>query len=195
MVDYANHTSLTFSLEGVDLVISTITGPSQLALIDAAKEADVRRFAPAEFGGSVLHRPPIDPLDRGHSAAIARLQFLQLPYTVLSCGILYERFGPGGTALANIGHSSGGNGEGEFLMNVRTMKARIPHDIFGQAATICLTSAEDVGKFVVAALEIPEWPTELRMCGERISVSELVQVAEDMRGMLLLLLRLEAIQC
>ena len=179
----------------MDLVISTITGPSQLALIDAANEAEVRRFAPAEFAGSIQQRPLIDHLDRGHSAAIARLQYLQLPYTILSCGILYERFGPGGAAHANIGRSSGGNGEGDFLMNVRTMKARIPHDMLGQPARLCLTSAQDVGKFVVAALEIPDWPTELRMCGERMSVTDLVQIAEDMRGMLLFALLLKAEKC
>ena len=170
-------------MAGVDLVISMVSGPAQLALIDAAYSANVRRFAPAEFSGSLQYRPVIDPLDRGKSAALTRLQQYVpygMSYTILSCGLLYEHFGPGGLAASNIGHASGLNSEGDLLMNIRGLRAQIPFAATGQPATVCMTSAQDVGRLVVAALEMPEWPTELRMCGDRISTLQIVQVAETM---------------
>ena len=41
-------------LKGVDVVVSTVGGPAlhdQLLVIEAAKEAGVKRFYPSEFGG------------------------------------------------------------------------------------------------------------------------------------------------
>ena len=185
-VDYGNGFDLQFKLAGVDLVISMVSGPAQIALVDAAASVGVQKFAPAEFAGSSLDRPAMDALDRGQSAALTRLRHYEaqgMRYTVLSCGILYERFAPGGTASANIGIYSGASGEGDYLMDVRNRRAQIPHDSYGQPATICMTSAQDVGRFVVAALELQNWPRELRMCGERMNVSEVVRVAEEMRSM------------
>ena len=169
----------------MDLVISMVSGPAQLMLIDAARNAGVRRFAPAEFADSSIYRPLGDALDNGQSQALARLRLYEsqgMAYTVLACGILYDRFAPGGTASANIGGYSGANGEGDYLMNVRLARAQIPHDSSGEAAMLCMTAAEDVGRFVVAALDIPEWPTELRMCGTRMNVFEVVRIAELMRS-------------
>ena len=168
-------------------MISLVSGAAQLALIDAAFNVGVRRFAPAEFAGSSLLRPAGDALDRGQSAALTRLYHYAargMTYTVLSCGILYERFGPGGTAAANIGQTSGNGSEGDYLMNVRELSAQVPLDSSGQPAIVCLTSAKDVGKFVVAALDLPDWPTELRMYGERRNVSDIIRVGEQMRSML-----------
>ena len=162
-----------------------VSGSAQLMLIEAARKAGVHRFAPAEFAGSSLYRPPGDPLDHGQSQALSRLQLYEsqgMTYTVLACGILYDRFAPGGTATANIGGYSGANAEGDYLMNVRLARAQIPHDSSGEAAVLCMTSAQDVGRFVVAALDIPEWPRELRMCGERMNVLEVVRIAELMKS-------------
>ena len=184
-VDYGNDFDLQFKLAGVDLVISMVSGQAQIALIDAAAHVGVQRFAPAEFAGSSLDRPAMDALDRGQSAALARLRQYEaqgMRYTVLSCGILYERFAPGGTGSANIGYFSGASGEGDYLMDIRAMRAQIPHNSYGQPATICMTSAQDVGRFVVSALVLQNWPRELRMYGERIDVSEVVRVAEEMRS-------------
>ena len=183
VVDYDSDSQLQFHMAGVDLVISMISGPAQLALIDAACNANVRRFAPAEFSGSLRYRPVIDPLDHGKSETLLRLQqyvSYGMSYTVLSCGLLYEHFGPGGLAASNIGHASGLNGEGDLLMNVRGWRAQIPVAASGQPATVCMTSAQDVGRLVVAALEMPEWPSELRMCGDRMNTHQVVTVAEAM---------------
>lgn len=166
-------------------MISTISGNAQLALIDAAVQAHVRRFAPAEFEGLPSLRPVPDALDRGRGAALERLHQYQargMQYCVFICGIFYERFAPGGMIASNIGRGSGISGEGDYIMDIRRMKAQIPHGSNGRPASVCITSVQDVGRFVAAAVGMPRWPTEIRMCGERMDFSSLVRMAELMRG-------------
>lgn len=62
---------------GIDTVISTVTGTSQLRLIEAAVQCRVRRFAPAEFEGQPGLRGPNPVLDRGKSAALSLLEYYQ----------------------------------------------------------------------------------------------------------------------
>lgn len=185
VTDYSDGPALIFDLAGIDTVISTISGNAQLALIDAAVEAHVRRFAPAEFEGLPSLRPMPDALDRGRRAALERLRQYQsrgMQYCVFICGIFYERFGPGGMIASNIGRGSGISGEGDYLMNIREMKAQIPHGSNGRPASVCITSVQDVGRMVAAAVGMPQWPTEIRMCGERTDFSALVRTAELMKG-------------
>ncbi len=87
-------------------------------------------------------------------------------------------------AASAIGLECGTSGEGEYLMDIRSMRARIPHyNAAGEVVHVCMTSAEDVGRFVVAALDLSQWPEELRMCGERMSAFDVVRTAELMRGL------------
>ncbi|MCJ1243347.1 hypothetical protein MMC30_000544, partial [Trapelia coarctata] len=185
VVDYNNNeVNLIYNLGGVEVVISVIRGGAQLSLIEAALQAGVRRFIPAEFGDSPLRRPPNDPLDRGQAAALTRLRQLEsegMAHTVFSCGIFYERFGPGGMSAMGIGGTCGAAGEGDYLVNIRLMRSQIPHEASGHPAMVCMTAAQDVARFVVMALDLPDLPTELRMCGSRMNVSDVVQVAEIMR--------------
>ncbi|KAL8947061.1 MAG: hypothetical protein Q9222_006620 [Ikaeria aurantiellina] len=187
VVSYADshRQDLTFKLAGVGTVISVVSGPAQIALIDAAAQAGVRRFAPAEFEGQSALRPQSDALDRGKRTALERLRYYQargMQYTSFVCGILYERFGPGGMNAARIGIRSGIGAEGDYLMAISHKRAQIPYTAGGQPATVCMTSAEDVGKFVAAAIGLPNWPTELRMRGDRMNISRLVHIAEIIRG-------------
>ncbi|KAI4285784.1 MAG: hypothetical protein L6R35_004590 [Caloplaca aegaea] len=187
VVNYAitHRQDLAFKLAGLNTVISVISGPAQIALIDAAAEAGIRRFAPAEFEGQAALRPQPDALDRGKRAALDRLQQYQtrgMQYTSFVCGILYERFGPGGMVAKGIGLRSGIGAEGDYLVHISQKKAHIPYDANGQPGTISMTSAEDVGKFVAAALDLPQWPPELQMRGDRMNVLRLVNIAEAIRG-------------
>ncbi|KIW13879.1 hypothetical protein PV08_06660 [Exophiala spinifera] len=185
-VDYSNSADLRFKLAGVDTVISTISGNAQLSLIDAAAAAHVRRFVPSEFGGPPSLRPQNDLLDQGRRAAILRLHQHEasgMKFAIFTCGILYERFGPGGLAASQIGLSSQIAQEGQFLMDFRRRRAQIPHNsASGQPAMVCMTSAHDVARFVVAALDLPSWPREFRLRGERMSVRGIVAVAEAVQG-------------
>lgn len=190
VVNYADthRQDLAFKLAGVNTVISVVSGPAQIALIDAAAQASVRRFAPAEFEGQAALRPQQpDALDRGKSAALDRLRYYSqtrgMQYTSFVCGILYERFSRGGMYSRNIGLRSGVGAEGDYLIHISQKKAQIPYGTNGQPGTICMTSAEDVGKFVALALSLQQWPPELCMRGDRMNVSHLVNIAETVRGM------------
>ncbi|KAL8897379.1 MAG: hypothetical protein Q9207_007245 [Kuettlingeria erythrocarpa] len=188
VVSYADthRQDLVFKLAGVNTLVSVVSGPAQLALIDAAAQAGVRRFAPAEFEGQAALRPQPDALDRGKHEALNHLRHYSqtrgMQYTSFVCGILYERFSPGGMYARNIGLRSGIGAEGDYLVHISQKKAQIPYGTNGQPGIICMTSAEDVGKFVALALGLPQWPPELRMRGDRMNVSQLVNIVETVRG-------------
>ncbi|KAF2462184.1 hypothetical protein BDY21DRAFT_8836 [Lineolata rhizophorae] len=186
VVDYDDAQSLHYALKGVDTVISTVTGQPQINLIVAAANNRVRRFAPAEFEGSPGLRPENDPLDRGKAQAWQLLQQWRnwIPEScVFTCGVLYERFAPGGLKECHISRNSEIAGEGDYILNLRNMTADVPWcDDQGNYACIGMTAASDVGRFVVRALDMPQWPTELRMCGDRMAVHELLALAQVVRG-------------
>jgi hypothetical protein len=186
VVDYGNPASLRHALMGVDTVISTVTGNAQINLIEAAVLCRVRRFAPAEFEGRPHARPANDPLDRGKSAALRRLNHhrSRIESTVFVCGIFYERFAPGGLAASRIGFGSGVSGEGDYILNIRNMTARIPaYDAYNNFVASAMTSAQDVAEFVVKSLDLDEWPSELLMSGDRVSVNDLHTLVESATGM------------
>ncbi|EOD45575.1 putative isoflavone reductase family protein [Neofusicoccum parvum UCRNP2] len=129
VANYDDLNSLEHALAGIDIIISTVSGPSQLALIKAAVNAGVRRFAPAEFEGPPSLRQNNDPLDRGRASAMAYIDHYRSYFeatTVFVCGILYERFQPGGLAAARIGASTGVSQEGNYILDLRYMTAQVP---------------------------------------------------------------------
>jgi nucleoside-diphosphate-sugar epimerase len=190
-VDYDSQNDLRYVLRGVDLVISTVSGVPQINLIDAAAHSGVRRFVPAEFEGPPARRATNDPLDRGKRATIDRLRHWshhhrhQMRFTIFSCGIFYERFAQGGLAALNIGSSTGIQNEGAYLMNARSGTAEIvERTTSGQPIYVSLTSVRDLGRFMIAALDLglQSWPAEYRMSGERLTVTQILQWAAAVRG-------------
>ena len=93
VVDYASKDSLTYALQGIDLVISTVSGPEQLSLISAAGHARVRLFVPSEFEGSLGHRPAsaLRETQRAIDALRQVSRSTRMRYTVFSCGLFMER--------------------------------------------------------------------------------------------------------
>ena len=186
-MDYTDIESLKFALRGIDTVISTVTGPNQIALIQAAVAVRVRRFIPAEFEGPPRFRGVNDPLDRSRTLALQFLsQYSQqqlIETTTIVCGILYERFQPGGLHQSRMCLTSGFGREGDYMMNCRTMEAMIPaYD--DPNVTICMTAAQDVARFVTKAIDIPQWPSELQMTGQRFFVRDLVELVKRLKGRL-----------
>jgi hypothetical protein len=176
---------------GVDTVISTVTGNAQLRLIEAAVQCRVRRFAPAEFEGQPSLRSQNGLLDRGRGAALAMLKHYRgyIQYTVFVCGVFYERFSVNGMMSLKIGVNTGYGNEGDYIADVRNMTATAPvYDSAQNYSYLCLTSAYDVAKFVVKSLDMPSWPQEMSMCGERMSVNALIDLIEQCRGILSCLL-------
>lgn len=186
VVDYDDPASLQHALMGIDTVISTVTGPPQLRLIESAIRCGVRRFAPAEFEGQPSLREENDVLDRGRSAARELLQRYSshIQSTVFVCGILFERFAVNGLVPQHMGIHTGYSSEGDFIASPRTMTALVPNwDAAHNASVICLTSAHDVAQFVVRALDMEAWAPEMSMCGERMRVYDLVELIKACRSM------------
>jgi uncharacterized protein YbjT (DUF2867 family) len=191
IVDYDDVENLRYTLQGVDLVISTIAGNEQLNLIDAARRARVRVFVPSEFEGDLSHRPANDPLDRGSQSALQLLEGWsqskshRLNYTVFSCGIFMERFGPGGLQTYGIGAGSGIQGPDDYLVNLQEARAEIiPGNSSGRPVRISMTSVYDVARFITAALDLglDNWPKEFRMRGDSVTVQELVETCSNALG-------------
>ncbi|EMD90381.1 hypothetical protein COCC4DRAFT_68924 [Bipolaris maydis ATCC 48331] len=184
-VDYNNAASLQHALMGVDTVISTVLGTPQLRLIEAAVQCRVRRFAPAEFQGQPGLRSQNGLLDRGEDSALALLKHYSgyIQHTVFVCGILYERFSVNGMMSHRMGASTGYGNEGDFIANPRQMTSIAPiYDAAQNPSWLCLTSAYDVAQFVVRAIDMPTWASEMSMCGERMTVHSLVETIRACRN-------------
>jgi uncharacterized protein YbjT (DUF2867 family) len=191
VVDYDDVENLRYTLQGVDLVISTIAGNEQLNLIDAARRARVRVFVPSEFEGDLSHRPAHDPLDRGSQSALQLLESWsqskshRLRYTVFSCGIFMERFGPNGLQTYGIGAGCGIQGPDDYLVNIQEARAEIiPTNSSGRPVKISMTSVYDVAQFITAAIELglDNWPREFRMRGDSVTAQELVETCSSVVG-------------
>lgn len=186
VVNYNDPSDLYFALLGITVVISTIPGTTQISLINAAISAGVSRFAPAEFEGLPSLRPNNDELDCGKAAVIDYLFQNQerIEYTCFVCGILYEHFAPDGLYISSrIGHSSPISDEGDYLMNLSTMYAELPHsNAAGTPVRLRLTAGQDVGKFVARAIALPQWPPVLSMSSERLTTRQLLSIVENVRG-------------
>jgi hypothetical protein len=173
---------------GVDTVISTVTGPPELQLLDACVAQNVRRFAPAEFEGRPSVRPSNDPLDRGKRTILDWLDFYrnQIESTVFICGILYERFGPGGLAAHRLGLNTNLFNEGDYIINCRTMTAEAPvYDANNQPTIyVCMIAAQDAARFIARAVDFSRWPREMSMAAERMTVNEIMDAVVRVRGTL-----------
>ncbi|KAF4591888.1 isoflavone reductase family protein [Ophiocordyceps camponoti-floridani] len=186
--DYNDLNQLAFALQGVDLVISTVSGRAQLNLIHAAVHGRVRLFVPSEFEGSVARRPSpphADPLDRGSRQALALLRQSRIRYTVFSCGLFMERFHPCGLAYLNIGQGASIARPGDYLVDINRATAEFAdRDARGRTVRVCLSSVYDVVRFLVAAIDLgtDRWPVEFTMYGDRMSLNELVDTCSRLRN-------------
>ncbi|KAK5941566.1 hypothetical protein PMZ80_005514 [Knufia obscura] len=193
VVDYEDPASLAYTLKGIDVVISTICDSAQYALVEAAAAAQVHHFIPSGFSGPEQSAPR--SIGQGYwQGLIALLQHhaatSSMRYTLFTCGVLYERFGPGGTNTLQIStlnnrHSAVGE-EGNLLIDMRLGKATIPVTPSHEQLAVCMTSARDVARYVVAALQTYEdmtvWPEEFRFCTQRLTMSELVTICTRVRA-------------
>lgn len=166
----------------MDTVISVIPDAEvQLNLIDACLMAGVRRFVPAEFETSPEQRPLYGLGDK--MTVLVRLNEVsaQLESTVFSCGLFMETFAPGGWRAS--GSYSYSWNDGAFLLDLERKKAFLPIDSARSLSTVvCLTSAVDVARFVAAALFLRTWPPEMKMFGDRLRLSELLDIAQYVRA-------------
>ena len=180
-ISYDDCTSLIEALNGVHTVISAINGVdphsvvhTQLALLDAAVKAGVKRFAPSEFATAVDEDHPVDlyKMKRVVGDAVKKSG---LEYTLFHNGVLMNYLASGTEGVGYMRHL-------KFVFDVENCRATIPGD---GSAYFIFTRAEDVATFVAKSLDLPQWPAVSEMQGDRKMLNEVVQMAEAIRGMFL----------
>ena len=176
-VSYTDHASLVTALRDVHTLLSVIGSfssdevrDSQLALIAAAKEAGVKRFAPSEYankeyGDWDFYAGKIPVLEATKASG--------MEYTQFTCGIFTNYLGTGtpkgeSEALAGLRPMN-------YVINVKAGTADLPGD--GNAKMV-FTRVQDVGKFVAAALDLDKWEEEMGMVGSTMSYNEVVAAIE-----------------
>ena len=177
-VSYDNPTALTSALEGVHTVISTIAGGTedaftkpQLALLEAAVKAGVKRFAPSEFAARSIPDNPVE-LYRHKWPVTEAVVRSGLEYTIFENGIFMNYLASG---TEGVGHLY----PLKFMFDVENCKVTLPGD--GSAYAV-YTRGEDVGRFVAASLDLERWPEFSQMRGDRKRLSEILRLAEEVRG-------------
>lgn len=108
-------------------------------------------------------------------------------YTVFSCGILMETFHPSGLGHFNMGVNfhNGVTRPGDYLLDINNATAIYTNkNAGGHRVYISLTSAYDLARFIVAALDIGpgNWPKEYMLRGDRLSVDQLVSTCSQLQN-------------
>ena len=183
-VDYENHKSLVTALRGVHTVLSTLVsldqqelGASQIALLNAAVEAGVKRFAPSEYAIVAVENDPMI-LYRAKYLVAEAIAKSGLEYTQFQNGVFMNYFVSGTKGLGYLLPF-------KFVVDVENYTAILPG--LGEDK-VAFTEAKDVGRFVAASLDLPRWPKQLNMVGEKLTYNEVVAIAEKVRGKILYLL-------
>jgi NmrA-like family len=201
-VNYADHAALVSALRsvGAHTVISalgfTFSSSSdgswfstQIALLTAAVEAGVKRFAPSEFGAGVHATPMVEAIS-GSVRVWKACEEAGLEWTRYECGLFmnYLGFGvpshgPGGEGLREEA-LSGREKDGEWFYYTSECRAELPIKADGTFPRITMTAIEDVGKFVAKSLDLPpgSWETTSYMVGETLRMDEVVRIAEKVMG-------------
>ena len=178
-VSYDDPASLERALTGVHTVISTIAALTkdeltrpQLALLDAAVKAGVKRFVPSEFG---LRSSPESPIEgfRWKWVVAEAVRKSGLEYTIFEVGIFTNYLAAGTPGIGHLYPLMP-------LLDVEHYKGTLPADT---SIPVVLTTAEDVGKFVAASLDLENWPEYSQVRGDRKTLAEILNVAEEVRGM------------
>lgn len=185
-VDYSSVSSLHAALEDAHTVISVlkIVGPQAVEyetnLLQAAKAAGVKRFAPAAFENG--------PLATEHVTILAATKPV-VWQACLSSGLEVARFS-GGMFMDYLALGPGREEATEGLVDepiiwdVCVAKVEMPVQDDGMAPKLTMTSLRDVGRFVAAACELPEgtWRESMQMVGETVAVDEVTRLFEEVTG-------------
>ncbi|KAL7939269.1 NAD(P)-binding protein [Trichoderma chlorosporum] len=180
VVDYESHEQLTKALQGVHTVLSCIwtygppVGTLQLALLEAAKDAKVKRFVPSEWSitayDEVAYYKPKE-------AVWEAVKKSGLEYTRIIPGIWTNVWAPGAPrneAIARAGYQGP-----PFLIDIINGEALIPGD---GSAIVSGTDMRDVGKYTAAVLDFEKWDEDSVIVGDKFTFNELVAKIEKVTG-------------
>ncbi|GME61789.1 NmrA-like protein [Neofusicoccum parvum] len=181
-VDYKNKHDLADKLHGVDVVLSFFSGADRLGviqteknLIDAAVQAGVKRFAPAEWGTRSNNTVPFYTFK---DDVRKYLEDLNKDKTVIE----YSLFQPG-LFLNYLGypHSSTKHfSMSPIYVDLEKRRAIIVSD---GNSPITFTTIQDMAGVVAEALDYEgKWPATGGMQGTQTTVAELVELGTKLRG-------------
>jgi hypothetical protein len=147
-------------------------------MLEAAKAAGVKRFAPSDWGMGPLAKQKVDLVG-------AKLEIWDL---CLGSGLECTRFFVG-MFMNYLGQGCPADRREEALagleddlmldfINIEAGRTLIPVTSDGRPCRLSLCELNDVGRFVAAALNLETWEKEMGMVGSTTTVEEIVWVAE-----------------
>ncbi|GES79711.1 aromatic alcohol reductase [Rhizophagus clarus] len=162
-VDYNQKDDLLNALKGTDVIVSALSGigtyDRQSKLLTAAKEVNVKRFIPSEFGGEykLVNHLYIDSKAKFQED----LKKSGLEYTIIYTGLFQEYLGWVG-------------------FDVKKKEATFYVD---ENKIVSSTSLSDIGKYTAESLKIPEARNgTIRVAGAILSLKEYLQKFEEATG-------------
>ncbi|KAH7211487.1 hypothetical protein DER44DRAFT_717615 [Fusarium oxysporum] len=180
-VDYTNVSHIRDSLEkyNVEVVISclnVICPEASQAEVNLARACDSSSSSKVRYSivspftwPNILTRPPLPDFS---AATLSVLSQTKLEYTVVSNGHFSDYYGYP-IVKTYLKHAA-------FLVDIANKTAAIPGS--GQDK-VALKYSFDVARFVDALVNTEEkWPNHSIIIGEKITVNEIVAIAEDARG-------------
>ncbi|UKZ49229.1 hypothetical protein TrVGV298_003474 [Trichoderma virens] len=180
IVDYSSHEQLTNALQGVHTVLSCIwaygpaVGTLQIALLEAAKEAKVKRFVPSEWSIPAYDQVAYYKSKEPVWEAVKRSG---LEYTRFINGLWMNVWAPGAPrdeVVARAGYQGP-----PFLLDINSGSITIPGDGSG---VISVTDMRDVGKYAAASLDFEKWDEDSVIVGDKFTVNELVDKIQKTTG-------------
>lgn len=180
VVDYNSHEQLTKALEGIHTVLSCIwsydsaIATSQLALLEAAKEAKVKRFVPSEWSVPAYDKVAYYKVKESVWEAVKKSG---LEYTRFNNGLWLNIWAADAPREEAVGRS--GYLGPSLIIDIKAGTASIPGD---GSRKVAFTDMRDIGKYVAAALDFEKWDEDSFIVGEKVSVNEFVDKVERITG-------------
>ncbi|KAH6885011.1 hypothetical protein B0T10DRAFT_409587 [Thelonectria olida] len=181
-VDYNDIDGLAATLDKyqVNTVISGLSlstdeaGQNQANLIEAAKRASfTKRFIPSEYGSRWNREsPPPMPTYRGKLKAIRALEDSSLEFTAVCNSFFLDYLSVPHIPTAMPYAPN-------VFIDLDNRFAAIPGD---GTAHFVATHTRDVGRFVVALLDLEKWEPIYTIHGSRQTMLEAVKLAEELTG-------------
>ncbi|KAM6516853.1 hypothetical protein FSOLCH5_007795 [Fusarium solani] len=180
-VDYSDATSLTEALERHEIHTVICCLPYEGNALEIgqgnlikASEASVhtKRFVPSAFGINYPREAVKElPVLKHYFQAIETLRQSSLEWTIFQNGCFLDYWGHP--------HIKSYLRPSPFGIDIAGKVAAIPGD---GDARFTVTYSFDVAKYVVAALDLDEWPETTRIAGDIITWKEFVNLAESTTG-------------
>ncbi|CAF5002203.1 unnamed protein product [Rotaria sp. Silwood1] len=177
-VNYSDHKSLVFELQGVHTVMVCFVGidesamRSQLNLLNACLEAKVKRFVPSEWSSNS---------DANSAMQLYRELKMPVRNKVKASGIEFTVFMPGLFMNYFASPQRSSSSLSRHIVGIDFNKCEAT--IVGTGDELfCTTEADDIGKFVAAALDLDKWDEKMGMVGSRTTWNQMIKLGEQIRG-------------